>query len=153
MTDRTINRLIFTRRAAVVALLGFASGIPLALSDSTLQAWLTVANLDVSTIGLFSLVGLPYTIKFLWAPIIDRFDLKFLGRRRDWIFLSQIMLSLTLFSLGSRVIENDSLALVGLLAFLVAFISATQDIAVDAYRAEVLKAEERGFGAALSVTG
>ena len=153
MTDRTINRLIFTRRAAVVALLGFASGIPLALSDSTLQAWLTVANLDVSTIGLFSLVGLPYTIKFLWAPIIDRFDLKFLGRRRDWIFLSQIMLSFTLFSLGSRVIENDSLALVGLLAFLVAFISATQDIAVDAYRAEVLKAEERGFGAALSVTG
>ena len=153
MTDRTINRLIFTRRAAVVALLGFASGIPLALSDSTLQAWLTVANLDVSTIGLFSLVGLPYTIKFLWAPIIDRFDLKFIGRRRDWIFLSQIMLSFTLFSLGSRVIENDSLAFVGLLAFLVAFISATQDIAVDAYRAEVLKAEERGFGAALSVTG
>ena len=101
MTDRTLNRLIFTRRAAVVALLGFASGIPLALSDSTLQAWLTVANLDVSTIGLFSLVGLPYTIKFLWAPIIDRFDLKFLGRRRDWIFLSQIMLSFTLFSLGS----------------------------------------------------
>ena len=124
MTDRTINRLIFTRRAAVVALLGFASGMPLALSDSTLQAWLTVANLDVSTIGLFSLVGLPYTIKFLWAPIVDRFDLKFLGRRRDWIFLSQIMLSLTLFFLGSRVIENDSLALVGLLAFLVAFISA-----------------------------
>ena len=153
MTDRTINRLIFTRRAAVVALLGFASGMPLALSDSTLQAWLTVANLDVSTIGLFSLVGLPYIIKFLWAPIVDRFDLKFLGRRRDWIFLSQIMLSLTLFFLGSRVIENDSLALVGLLAFLVAFISATQDIAVDAYRAEVLRAEERGFGAALSVTG
>ena len=153
MANRTINRLIFTRRAAVVALLGFASGMPLALSDSTLQAWLTVANLDVSTIGLFSLVGLPYTIKFLWAPIVDRFDFKFLGRRRDWIFLSQIMLSLTLFSLGSRAIENDSLALVGLLAFLVAFISATQDIAVDAYRAEVLKAEERGFGAALSVTG
>ena len=100
----------------MVALLGFASGM-LALVDGTLQAWLTVANLDVSTIGLFSLVGLPYTIKFLWAPIVDRFDFKFLGRRRDWIFLSQIMLSLTLFSLEFQAIENDSLALVGLLAF------------------------------------
>ena len=153
MVKRTIGNLILTRRAMTVAIMGFASGLPLALSDSTLQAWLTVMDLDVSTIGLFSLVGLPYTLKFFWAPLVDRFDLKFIGRRRDWIFLSQVLLAIALFCLGNQVIQNNAVGIIGILAFLVAFISATQDIAVDAYRAEVLKPEERGFGAAVSVTG
>ena len=153
MSKSLISDLILTRRAAVVAITGFASGLPLLLTGGTLQAWLTVMQLDLSTIGLFSLVGLPYTVKFLWAPLVDGFDLKFIGRRKDWIFLSQILLAAGLFCLGRQVIQSDAVAIIGLLAFLIAFMSATQDIAVDAYRAELLNPEERGFGAGVFVTG
>ena len=88
----------FNRRIAVVLFLGFSSGLPLALSGGTLQAWLTVEDVDIKTIGLFSLVGLPYTLKFLWAPFLDRFSVPLFGRRRGWIFVSQFILLILIFA-------------------------------------------------------
>lgn len=144
---------LLNRRVITIALLGFASGLPLALSGATMQAWLTLADVRVTTIGLFSLVGLPYVFKFLWAPIVDRFQPGWPGRRRDWIALCQLSLALLLAVAGFGDLANNHLALLGLVAFLIAFMSATQDIAIDAYRTEVLAERERGFGAAVSVTG
>lgn len=144
---------LFNRRVFTIAMLGFASGLPLALSDSTMQAWLTVANVDIATIGLFSMVGLPYVLKFAWAPLLDRFQLGWPGRRRDWILLSQLALVVLLVAIGVFNPADGALAVLGLAAFLIAFLSASQDIAVDAYRSEVLSERERGFGAAVSVTG
>jgi PAT family beta-lactamase induction signal transducer AmpG len=86
---------------AAVTLLGFASGLPLALTGQALQAWLTVEGISLATIGLFSLVGLPYTFKFLWAPLMDRFELPLLGRRRAWLVLTQGLLALALLALAS----------------------------------------------------
>ncbi|MEX2479506.1 MAG: MFS transporter [Gammaproteobacteria bacterium] len=144
---------LFNRRIATVAVLGFASGLPLALSDSTMQAWLTEAGVDVRAIGWFSLVGLPYVFKFLWAPLLDRFQTRWLGRRRDWIAFSQLALAALLALVGLGDLAVGAVPVLGLAAFLIALCSATQDIAIDAYRAEVLTERERGFGAAVSTTG
>ena len=86
--------LLLNGRVVVVLFLGFSSGLPLALSGGTLQAWLTVEGVDIKTIGLFTLVGLPYTLKFLWAPLLDRFVIPFFGRRRGWILTFQVVLLL-----------------------------------------------------------
>lgn len=142
----------FNRRIVVVLFLGFSSGLPLALSGGTLQAWLTVEDVDIKTIGLFSLVGLPYTLKFLWAPFLDRFSAPLLGRRRGWIFVSQFILLILIFGM-SLVSPVQSTLVFAFLAFGLAFASSSQDIVVDAYRAEVLREDERGLGAAVSVTG
>src|SRR5215216_3261757 len=83
-------------RLVVAALLGFASGLPLALTGQAMQAWLTSEGVDIATIGLLSIVGLPYTFKFLWAPLMDRFELPWLGRRRGWVVLTQLALALAL---------------------------------------------------------
>ncbi len=149
----SITAALANRRIAAIALLGFASGLPLALSDSTLQAWLTAGGVDVRVIGVFSLVGLPYVFKFVWAPLVDRFQPGWPGRRRDWILLSQVALALLLAGAGLGDLAAGPLAWLGVVACLIAFMSATQDIAIDAYRAEVLAERERGFGAAVSVTG
>ena len=141
------------KRIVVLGLLGFSSGLPLALSDSTLQAWLAQSEVDITTIGLFSLVGLPYVLKFLWAPLLDRYQLKWLSRRRDWIILSQLVIALLLFAASEYAEVHQHTVLLGIIAFLIAFTSATQDIAVDAYRAEILSPRERGIGAGVSVTG
>lgn len=141
-----------TRRMSSVALLGFASGLPLALSDSTLQAWLAVNKIDLQTIGWLSLVGLPYLGKFLWAPLLDRFQLPFLGRRRGWIGLTQIVL-IALIAAMSLLEPARQLPLLVAAAFLLALVSATQDIAIDAYRAELLKPTERGLGSGIYVAG
>ncbi len=133
-------------------LLGFASGLPLALSGGTLQAWLATTSVDIKTIGLFSLVGLPYTLKFIWSPVMDRFVPPFLGRRRGWILVMQLVLIGLILALGMSSPE-EAVLLVGVLALLLAFSSASQDIAIDAYRADVLHPQERGLGAGLSVTG
>lgn len=138
--------------------LGFASGLPLALTSGTLQAWLTVAGVDIRAIGMFSLVGLPYTVKFLWAPLMDRFTPPWLGRRRGWIVTAQAASIAGLAALAVSGPEAaggpvEALWLVGALAALVAFFSASQDIAFDAYRADLLRPAERGPGAAVSVTG
>ena len=143
---------IFNGRIAAVLVLGFSSGLPLALSGGTLQAWLTVEGVDIRTIGLFSLVGLPYTLKFLWAPLMDRFVIPIFGRRRGWIVLCQMVLIGIILGMSASSPKN-ALWLLAVLAFFLTFVSASQDIAIDAYRAEVLKTPERGLGAAVSVTG
>ncbi len=132
--------------------LGFASGLPLALSGNTLQAWLTVEGVDIKAIGLFGLVGLPYTLKFLWSPLMDRFTIPLLGRRRGWMAFTQALISLVLVAL-SLLRPSAMVHTAAILALLLAFFSASQDIVFDAYRTDVLPARERGIGAALSVTG
>lgn len=135
-----------------MGVLGFASGLPLALSRGTLQAWLTVANVDLAAIGALSLVGLPYLFKFLWAPVLDRWQLGRLGRRRGWLLASQCVLIGLLIGLGACD-PSRALLPVTVLAFLLAFASATQDVAFDAYRAERLAIAERGPGTGWSIAG
>ena len=141
-----------SRRVAVVCLLGFSSGLPLALTSGTLQAWMTVSGVDLATIGIFTLVGLPYTWKFLWAPLMDRYVPPFLGRRRGWIAAMQIALGVAIAVMGALDPLTMPWALAAL-ALMVAFISASQDVVFDAYRADVLRPAERGIGAAVSVLG
>ncbi|MBI3178871.1 MAG: MFS transporter [Deltaproteobacteria bacterium] len=144
---------VFTsRRLLAVALLGFASGLPLALTGSTLQAWMTVEGVDLSTMGLFALVGLPYTLKFLWSPLLDRFVPPFLGRRRGWIVITQLLLMLGIWLMAGARVQEAPLAL-AVLALAVALASASQDIVVDAYRTDILAPPERGAGAAVFVLG
>jgi len=126
------------RRLAVILLLGFSSGLPLALTGGTLQAWMTVEGVDLSTIGIFTLVGLPYTWKFLWAPFMDRFVPPFLGRRRGWLLVTQLALAALVAAMAFASPKAD-LAWLALLAVLVAFTSASQDIVFDAYRTDVAK--------------
>ncbi len=139
-------------RLAAVMVLGFASGLPLALTGQALQAWLSLEGIDVATIGFLSLVGLPYTFKFLWAPLMDRFDPPGLGRRRGWLVVTQVLLALALFGL-SVTSPSASLQAFALLAVAVAFLSASQDVVIDAYRTDLLPAHERGLGSSLSVLG
>ena len=140
-------------RLLVVAVLGFASGLPLALTGQAMQAWLTVEGVDIATIGFLSLVGLPYTFKFLWAPLMDRFELwPALGRRRGWLVLTQLALALALWALSSTS-PTGALQAFALLAVAVAFLSASQDVVIDAYRTDLLPPAERGLGASLSVLG
>lgn len=135
-----------------MAVLGFASGLPLALTAGTMQAWLTVSNVDIKRIGLFSQVQIPYTLKFLWSPLVDRFSLFGLGRRRGWMLLSQCMLILAIVMMGTMHPEQD-LVWVAWVALAVALFSATQDIAVDAYRTDTLEKRERGLGTGIFIAG
>jgi len=149
------HRLAALHRLLIVSLLGFASGLPLALTGQALQAWLTVEGLSLATIGFLSLVGVPYTFKFLWAPLLDRFELPgfgFLGRRRGWLVLTQLALAGVLMALAATS-PRDELRAFALLAVALAFLSATQDVVIDAYRTELLPAPERGLGASLNVMG
>jgi MFS transporter, PAT family, beta-lactamase induction signal transducer AmpG len=141
-----------SRRMLVMVLLGFSSGLPLPLTSGTLQAWLTVAGLDIRSIGVFSLVGLPYALKFLWAPLMDRFVLPWLGRRRGWVVPAQLLLFL-LIGLMGLIDPRHAPLFLAVFAVLVAFTSASQDIVVDAYRTDLLPDGERGAGAALFVLG
>ena len=140
------------RRVLSMLGLGFSSGLPLALIGTTLQAWMTTENVDLRVIGIFSLVGLPYTLKVLWAPIMDRFTPPWLGRRRGWIIITQLFLAATILALG---LSSPSLMpwAVASLALAIAFCSASQDIVIDAYRADVLYEQELGAGAATTVVG
>ena len=140
------------QRFIVVTVLGFASGLPLALTGQAMQAWLSMEGLDVATIGFLSLVGLPYTFKFLWAPLMDRFDLPWLGRRRGWLVATQLLLALLLFWLADMSPKGATQAF-ALLAVAIAFMSASQDVVIDAYRTDLLLAHERGLGASLAVAG
>jgi PAT family beta-lactamase induction signal transducer AmpG len=151
-TARPSPPLAALHRLVIVTLLGFASGLPLALTGQAMQAWLSLDGLDLKTIGFLSLVGLPYTFKFLWAPLMDRFDLPGLGRRRGWLVLSQLALAAALWAMASASPKTE-LALFGLLAVAVAFLSATQDAVYDAYRSDLLPPRERGLGASLNTMG
>ena len=147
-----VPTLAAAHRLLAVTVLGFASGLPLALTGQAMQAWLTADGVDLATIGFLSLVGLPYTFKFLWAPLMDRFDLPLLGRRRGWLVLTQLALAAALLAL-SAASPQESIRVFALLAVTVAFVSASQDVVVDAYRTDLLPARERGLGASLNVMG
>jgi PAT family beta-lactamase induction signal transducer AmpG len=146
------QRLASLHRLAVVTLLGFASGLPLALTGQAMQAWLSQEGLDIATIGFLSLVGLPYTFKFLWAPLMDRFELPWLGRRRGWLVLTQLLLAAALMAMAATSPTGATRAF-ALLALLVAFFSASQDVVYDAYRTDLLPPAQRGIGSSLNVLG
>jgi len=139
-------------RLLSIGLLGFASGLPLALSNSDLQAWFTVAGLDLKTIGWVTLIGQAYVFKFLWAPLLDRVPLPFLGRRRSWILVAQLGCASALIAMSFYEPRTAASAL-AFFGVLLAFASATQDIAYDAHRTDLLPPNERGWGTALSQGG
>ena len=144
------------RRIIVVLLLGFASGLPLLLSFGTLSAWLRDAGVDLTSIGLFSLVGLPYALKPLWAPLMDGVSVpvftRLLGRRRGWIVFCQLMLMVSISGLALSDPRTGPLLMIAF-AVLVSFFSASQDIVIDAYRIETLNDDEQGIGAAVVTYG
>src|SRR6478736_2974198 len=139
------------RRVLIVLLLGFSSGLPLALSGSTLLVWMRESGVDLGTIGLFALVGTPYTLKFLWAPLVDALHVPFFtrafGRRRGWLVFSQLLLIVAILLLALTDPGRSPL-LVALGALLVATMSSTQDIVVDAFRVESLPESEQAAGMA-----
>lgn len=137
---------------AALLLLGFASGLPLFLTSRTLQAWMTVEKVDLTAIGLFSLVSLPYSLKFLWSPLLDRFVPPFFGRRRGWLVITQVALTCAIAAMSWQH-PSQALQLLAINALAIAFFSATQDIAFDAYRTDVLERQEMGAGAAVAVLG
>lgn len=137
---------------AALLFLGFASGLPLFLTSKTLQAWMSVEGVNLGAIGWFSLVSLPYSLKFIWSPLLDRFVPPFLGRRRGWLILMQGALILAIAAMALQQ-PKQALQLLAINAVLIAFFSASQDIAFDAYRTDVLEPWEMGAGAAVTVLG
>ena len=145
------------RRVLAIFFFGFSSGLPLLLikSGSTLGAWLTDAKVDLASITMLAWAGMPYALKFLWAPFLDRLDAPFgfgrLGRRRGWMLLIQILLVASILFLAS--VPPEQTLMVGLAVMLVAFCSASQDVVVDAYRVDVLRDEQQAAGATMVQTG
>lgn len=149
---RSIWATYSERNARILLLLGFASGLPLALTSGTLQAWITVENVDIRTIGFFTLVSQAYVFKFLWAPFMDRYQLPFLGRRRGWMIATQLLLVVSIAGMG-MLKPTEHLWWLAAAAAIVAFCSASQDIIFDAYKTDLLSAKDRGTGAAISTLG
>lgn len=141
---------VFNRRMFICIFTGFASGMPLYVLFSLVPAWLRQGGVSLTEIGLFALVGIPYTWKFAWAPLMDRWVPPFLGRRRGWMLPFQLALLLSIGCLGMFQPQQD-IAVIAWVAFAVAFFSASQDIALDAYRREILPDEELGLGNAIHV--
>jgi PAT family beta-lactamase induction signal transducer AmpG len=145
-------KVVFSRRMLVAFLMGFSGGLPLLLTMGVLQAWMKEGEVDLTWIGMITLVQIPYTWKFLWAPFLDRFIPPFLGRRRGWLLMSQIALMASIVGLGySDPVTNTGMMIAA--AVLVAFFSATQDIVIDAYRREDLPDAELGLGSSMYVYG
>ncbi len=144
--------LLFGPKMLIMLLTGFSSGLPLLLTGSTLKFWMREEGLELTTIGFFGLVGLPYTLKFLWAPLMDRIVPSFGGRRRGWMLITQVVLMITLASM-TFVQPAVHLPAIAGLCLLIAFASASQDIVLDAYRREYLKDEELGIGSSVFVNG
>ena len=149
-------RVYAERPVLVVLVLGFSSGLPLALTGATLTFWLAEAQVDIAVIGFFAWVGIAYGWKFLWSPLLDRLHLPFvtrsLGRRRGWLLVIQALLFVAILALG----QSDPAVELGLTAFwavVVAFLSASQDIIIDAYRVEILEERQQGAGAAAVTVG
>jgi len=143
---------LFQKNMLVVFLMGFGSGVPLLLTSRTLQAWMTDVGVDLKTVGIFSLASLPYTLKFLWAPLMDRYPILNFGRRKGWLMLTQVALVASLFAL-SMIDPRAEIGMVALLALVVSFFSASQDIVVDAYRREILPDENLGLGSTYYIYG
>jgi PAT family beta-lactamase induction signal transducer AmpG len=140
------------QKIAALAVLGFASGLPLYLTGDILQAWMRVEKVDLTTIGTFSLVALPYSFKPLWAPVVDRFAPPFLGRRRGWLIVTQIGLIVAIAAMATQD-PRRGLQAIAVVAVVIAFFSASQDLVADAYRTDVLSDREMGAGAAVWVLG
>ena len=141
---------LFTRRMLICVFTGFSSGLPLYLLFNLVPAWLRSEHVDLKTIGLFALIQFPYTWKFLWSPLLDRYVLPILGRRRGWMLLTQLGLLAVIASMGAFSPQSD-LRTIAYIATLLAFLSATQDIVLDAYRRELLEESELGLGNAVHV--
>jgi len=141
---------LLTRRMLICVFTGFASGLPLYILLNLLPAWLRTEGLSLKAIGLFALIQFPYTWKFLWSPFLDRYALPVMGRRRGWMLLTQVGLLASVAALGGLSPKND-LSLIVWLCAAVAFLSATQDIALDAFRREILTDPELGLGNAVHV--
>jgi MFS transporter, PAT family, beta-lactamase induction signal transducer AmpG len=141
-----------SKRVGMLIALGFASGLPLALTRTTLSAWMTNAGVNLKTIGIFSLVTLPYSFKFVWAPILDRFSFPLFGRRRGWMALTQVGLLISIWIMADINPKSAPLAIAAL-AVLVAFFSASQDVVADAYRTDVLPPAERASGTSTWIMG
>lgn len=142
----------FSKKMLIIFFLGFSSGLPFLLTSGTLKIWLARENVDISTIGYFSWIGLSYSLKFLWAPFLDRFSFFGLGRRRSWMFLSQICIMIGIAVLGSFE-PKASLQNMVIASILIAFFSATQDIAIDSFRREYLSEIEIGMGSSITQYG
>jgi len=136
----------------VSLLMGFSAGVPLLMTISILQAWMKESGIDLSTIGLFGLVGIPYSLKFLWAPFLDRFSLPFLGRRRGWLLVSQILIIVTILGISNIDITSQLTGLV-MLCLGLTFLSATQDILIDAFRRENVSEKHLPLASSLYIIG
>jgi len=144
------SKMLINHRLLAILILGFASGLPLSLIGATLQAWFTEAHVSLRAIGTLSLLGIPYTLKFLWAPLMDHYGFSKLGKRRGWILLMQFGLAITLLLL-SQMNPVSQAGYIGAVALIVAFFSASQDVSINAYTTDVLAPAERGLGAAYTV--
>lgn len=152
MSAKSFFRDFFSKKMLLIFFLGFSSGLPLLLVGGTLKTWLAREQVDISTIGYFSWVGLSYSLKFIWAPLLDRFSFFGWGRRRSWMVITQIILMILISSMFFFS-PKDSLHLMAAIAVLIAFFSATQDIAIDAYRREILTDTELGMASSVNQYG
>lgn len=150
--QRDWKEILFNRKMLTCIFLGFTSGMPLYVLIQLVPAWLRSSDIDLATIGLFSLVSLPYTWKFIWSPVMDRFKPPFLGRRRGWALITQLALLLSIGFMG-HFDPSESLQAIVVLVFLVSLFSASQDIVVDAYRRELLEDDELGTGNSFAING
>ncbi len=140
------------KRLLIVFILGFSSGLPLALVSSTLQAWFAESGMTIMATGMLSLLGLPYLLRIFWGPILDRCSLLPMGKRRSWIFVMQLCL-LTGFNVMAWFSPNTAPVLLAFIAFIMACSSATQDMAIEAHRTEYLLVEEQALGSSCAVFG
>src|SRR5437763_8906520 len=145
-------RIFGQPKMAVLLLLGFSSGLPACRTSKTLQGWMQPAKVDLATSGFCRLVTLPYSLKFVWAPVMDRYVPPFLGRRRGWVLITQILLLLAIAAMSLHD-PRTGLRMLAVNAIAIAFFSASQDISLDAYRTDVLENREMGAGAAVFVLG
>jgi PAT family beta-lactamase induction signal transducer AmpG len=143
-------RKMLTRKMLTILCLGIAAGIPLGIVLTVLQAWMTKSGIDLKTIGLAVLVQMPYTWKFVWSPLMDRFVPPFLGRRRGWMLISQVLMIVSIVAMG-RFDPAHAIVPILALATLISFAGASHDIVIDAYRRDVLDESELGFGSAVAV--
>ena len=149
-TSPSIWQQIFTRRMLICIFTGFTSGLPLYFLINLIPAWLRSEHIDLKTIGLMALIGLPFTWKFIWSPLLDAVQLPFLGRRRGWMLVSQIGLLLAL-AAYAFLNPTQHMPVIMALSLVVAFFSASQDIVLDAFRREILPDSELGLGNAIHV--
>jgi len=144
-SKRRWQDILFNRRMLICLFQGFSSGLPLYVLVTLVPAWLRTEGIDLATIGLLSLVTLPYTLKFVWAPLLDRYRPPFLGRRRGWTLITQILLLVSIGFTGSFQ-PAVSIQNIAVLMFAISLFSATQDVVLDAYRREMLSDDELGVG-------